>query len=132
MTTVILVLAVSWLAYSNGANDNFKGVATLYGSGTLAYRPALGMATLATIGGSIVSVLLAASLAKAFSGKGLVAPELVQSPQMLIAVGAAAAATVFLATIFGIDTFRSKCSVFAYMLLYCYIRYGLNMCRITG
>ena len=47
MTTVILVLAVSWLAYSNGANDNFKGVATLYGSGTLAYRPALGLATLA-------------------------------------------------------------------------------------
>ena len=35
MTFAILILAVFWLAYSNGANDNFKGVATLYGSGTV-------------------------------------------------------------------------------------------------
>jgi len=27
MSTIILILAVFWLAYSNGANDNFKGVA---------------------------------------------------------------------------------------------------------
>ena len=30
--TIALVVAVFWLAWSNGANDNFKGVATLYGS----------------------------------------------------------------------------------------------------
>lgn len=28
-------------AYGNGANDNYKGVATLYGSGTTDYRGAL-------------------------------------------------------------------------------------------
>ena len=31
---IILVLIVAFLAYANGANDNFKGVATLFGSGT--------------------------------------------------------------------------------------------------
>ena len=31
MTFAVLILAVFWLAYSNGANDNFKGVATLFG-----------------------------------------------------------------------------------------------------
>src|SRR5262249_38991040 len=34
------------LAYANGANDNFKGVATLFGSGTADYRAALLWATL--------------------------------------------------------------------------------------
>lgn len=38
-----LALAVLLLAYTNGANDNFKGVATLYGSGTLGYRSAIGI-----------------------------------------------------------------------------------------
>lgn len=33
--------AVAFLAYANGANDNFKGVATLFGSGTTDYRRAL-------------------------------------------------------------------------------------------
>lgn len=34
MTLVIILIAVICLAYANGANDNFKGVATLFGSGT--------------------------------------------------------------------------------------------------
>ena len=47
MTTLILI-AVILLAYSNGANDNFKGVATLFGSGTTNYRRALVWATITT------------------------------------------------------------------------------------
>jgi PiT family inorganic phosphate transporter len=31
---ILLFVAACFLAYSNGANDNFKGVATLFGSGT--------------------------------------------------------------------------------------------------
>jgi phosphate/sulfate permease len=31
---IFLFIAACFLAYSNGANDNFKGVATLFGSGT--------------------------------------------------------------------------------------------------
>ena len=34
ITLTVLFLATLFLAYSNGANDNFKGVATLFGSGT--------------------------------------------------------------------------------------------------
>ncbi len=42
------------LAYANGANDNFKGVATLFGSGTTDYRVALRWATAMTFVGSLV------------------------------------------------------------------------------
>ena len=45
------------LAFANGANDNFKGVATLYGSGQLGYRRALALATASQIGGSLASVV---------------------------------------------------------------------------
>ena len=41
-----------WLAWSNGANDNFKGVATLYGSRALDYHKALIRASLATVAGT--------------------------------------------------------------------------------
>ena len=36
-----LVVVTLFLAYANGANDNFKGVATLFGSRTTNYRRAL-------------------------------------------------------------------------------------------
>ena len=37
-----LFLTTLFLAYTNGANDNFKGVATLFGSQATRYRTALG------------------------------------------------------------------------------------------
>lgn len=40
-TLIFLGVAVIWLAYANGANDNFKGVATLFGSGTTDRRSGL-------------------------------------------------------------------------------------------
>lgn len=104
MTLALLTLAVFWLAYGNGANDNFKGVATLYGSGTLSFRSALSWATAATLAGSLLSITLAGSLAKSFSGKGLVPPELLQSSSLLIAVASAGAMTIFLATVLGMPT----------------------------
>lgn len=45
MALAIILLGVAALAYANGANDNFKGVATLFGSGTTPYRSALVWAT---------------------------------------------------------------------------------------
>lgn len=104
MTLAILILAVFWLAYSNGANDNFKGVATLYGSGAVDYRTALTWSTIATVAGSILSILLAGSLAKTFTGKGLVPAELTQSGELLIAVASAGAITILLATFLGMPT----------------------------
>ncbi|RMF71859.1 MAG: inorganic phosphate transporter, partial [Planctomycetota bacterium] len=104
VTLSILLVAVFWLAYSNGANDNFKGVATLYGSGAARYRTALTGATLATLAGSLVSITLAGSLAHAFTGKGLVPVELTRSGELLVAVAAAGATTILLATYLGMPT----------------------------
>jgi PiT family inorganic phosphate transporter len=98
---VLIVLAVMFLAYSNGANDNFKGVATLYGSGTTAYRTALIWATITTLAGSLLALGLAQGLAETFKGKGLVPDDVVAQPAFRLAVGFGAAATVLLATLFG-------------------------------
>ncbi len=104
MILALLILAVFWLAYSNGANDNFKGVATLFGSGTLTFRSALCGSTAATLAGSVLSIALAGSLAESFSGRGLVQPELGNSGVLLIAVAAAGAVTILLATALGMPT----------------------------
>ena len=77
MMLVLLFAAVAFLAWSNGANDNFKGVAALYGSGIASYRKALAWATVTTGAGSVAGLFLAAELLRKFSGKGLV-PEFSQ------------------------------------------------------
>jgi len=41
MILILLFVSAFFLAYSNGANDNFKGVATLFGSGTTNYKKAI-------------------------------------------------------------------------------------------
>ena len=91
-----------FLAYANGANDNFKGVATLFGSGTVDYKKALIWATLTTALGSITAIVLAQGLLAAFSGKGLVPDAVVASKSFALAVGLSAAFTVMLATRFGL------------------------------
>ncbi len=99
--TILLLLAVAFLAYSNGANDNFKAVASLFGSRTATYRTAITWATLTTFAGSICSIFLAQSLLKKFSGKGLVPDALVGSEHFLFAVALGAGITVILATRLG-------------------------------
>ena len=98
---VLLFLAACFLAYSNGANDNFKGVASLYGSRTATYGTALAWATATTFAGSVTSIFVAQSLLKKFSGKGLVPDSLVVSEHFLLAVVLGAALTVILATLTG-------------------------------
>jgi len=98
----LLALAGLFVAGVNGANDNFKGVATLFGSGTADYRRALGWATVTTLGGSIAAVLFSRELIRSFSGKGLVPDALTGDLSFLSAVGAGAALTILLATRTGI------------------------------
>ena len=98
---LLLLCAVGFLAWSNGANDNFKGVASLFGSGTMGYRTALTWATVTTFAGSVASVFLAAGLLKTFSGKGLVPDSLATSGGFVLAVAFGAGLTVILATRFG-------------------------------
>jgi len=101
ITLTLLFIATIFLAYSNGANDNFKGVATLFGSGTTSYKAAITWATITTFAGSITSLFLAETLLKNFSGRGLVPNELAASPQFVLAVGLGAGLTVMLATLTG-------------------------------
>lgn len=102
MLITLLAVAALFLAFSNGANDNFKGFATVWGSATLDYRRALVIATIAAIAGSIASVLLANGLIKQFSGKGLVPDDVIALPAFSLAVAAGAAATVMTATRVGL------------------------------
>ena len=101
VSAIIILIATLFLAYSNGANDNFKGVATLFGSGTTNYKGALIWATITTGLGSVTAIFLAGELVKNFSGKGLVPDNLLLQPAFAIAVAAGAGFTVLLATKFG-------------------------------
>lgn len=94
-----LILAATFLiAYANGANDNFKGVATLFGSSTADYRKALNWATVTTFAGSITAFFLSQKLIHSFSGKGLVPDAVIAEPAFLLAVILGAGLTVLFAS----------------------------------
>lgn len=98
LVAYVLLAATCFVAYTNGANDNFKGVASLFGSGTVRYRTAVLWATGTTFLGSLASLLLAGDLLRAFSAKGLVPLEIANQEAFLLSVALGAGATVFLAT----------------------------------
>jgi PiT family inorganic phosphate transporter len=97
----LLILAVILVAIANGANDNFKGVATLFGSGTTHYRRALAWGTVTTLAGSLTAILLAERLIQVFGGSGLVPPALAGSASLLLPVAVGAGLTVLSATLLG-------------------------------
>ena len=96
-----LLLAACFLAYANGANDNFKGVASLFGSRMATYRTAIFWATIATFAGSVCAIFLAQTLLKKFTGRGLVPDQIVGSQHFLLAVAVGAGLTVIAATLTG-------------------------------
>lgn len=102
LITVLLFLTTLFVAYANGANDNFKGVATLFGSDTISYRGAIALATITTFAGAICSVYLAEELVHAFSGRGLVPVTIAASSDFLLAVAAGSGTTVMLAALLGL------------------------------
>jgi PiT family inorganic phosphate transporter len=97
----VLFVVTCFLAYANGANDNFKSVATLFGSRTTNYGRAIWWATITTFAGSICSIFLAQELVRNFSGKGLVPDATIASPNFLLSVALGAGLTVMLATVTG-------------------------------
>ncbi|WP_230967545.1 inorganic phosphate transporter [Nostoc commune] len=101
MLLISLFIATLFLAYSNGANDNFKGVATLFGSRTSSYQTAILLATFTTFAGAVTATFLASTLIKNFSGKGLVPDAIANSPEFHLAVAIAAGLTVLIATFMG-------------------------------
>jgi PiT family inorganic phosphate transporter len=101
MITASIIFAALALAFANGANDNFKGVATLHGAGRLSYPRSLALATVTTLAGSLAATVLATGLVHRFSGRGLVPDGVATDPRFLLAVAIGATATVLLATRFG-------------------------------
>ncbi len=97
----LLLFSVLAIAFANGANDNFKGVATLYGSRTTGFRRALAWATVTTAGGSLLALAFSGSLLARFSGQGLVPEAVTRDPTFLASVGGGAAVTVLLASLLG-------------------------------
>lgn len=99
--SMLILGATIFVAYANGANDNFKGVATLFGSRTANYRKALRWATITTLAGSLAAVFLATTLVRTFQGQGLIPVALAGSKPFVVAVILGAALTVWLATRIG-------------------------------
>lgn len=97
MTSALLVISGIAVAAANGANDNFKGVATLFGSRTASYRTSLAWATVTTLAGSLAAVFLGTKLAAAFTGGGLLPAGVAAMPALLSAVAIGAALTVGIA-----------------------------------
>lgn len=96
---ILFFVVVAGLAFANGANDNFKGVATLWGGGELSYKQAWFIANAATFLGACVAVYLGGEVAKTFSGKGVIEQDILQSYTFAMAFAAGAAGTVLLATL---------------------------------
>ena len=102
MNAVILILGAAAVAAANGANDNFKGVATLFGSRTASYRTSLIWATFTTFAGAVTAVLIGARLAAAFTGGGLLPAGAMAAHGLLPSVAIGAALTVGLAARVGL------------------------------
>lgn len=99
---IALILVALLLAFSNGANDNFKGFASVWGSATLDYRSALILSAIATFAGALAALFMAHGLVASFSGKGLVSAAALAAPGFMFAVACASALTIFSATRLGL------------------------------
>jgi len=98
----LLILSVVLLSFANGANDNFKGVATLWGSGLTTYQRAIAWGTGFTFLGSLAAISLGRALAAKFSGAKLVDSSIASQLSFLIAVALGAGCTVLLAARLGL------------------------------
>ncbi|HVH85466.1 MAG TPA: inorganic phosphate transporter [Terriglobales bacterium] len=90
LNIVAVVLIGAFLAYTNGANDVSKGIATLAGSGVSSYRRAILWGALWTTCGGVAAFALSRALVTTF-GKGLfsagVTPTLYAALATLIGAG---------------------------------------------
>lgn len=93
-----LLAGILLLAFANGANDNFKGVATLWGMGRYRYRSVLFWGTLWTFAGSLLAITLARGLVAVFNGSRFLGKTASLDPVFLAAVALGAGATILLAT----------------------------------
>ncbi len=101
MMVQALIVGVVLLAFANGANDNFKGVATLWGTGRYRYGTVLAWATLTTFTGALLGGVVAGGLVRVFNGSQFLGRVASLDPVFLAGVALGAAATVLVATWIG-------------------------------
>ncbi|GAX38466.1 inorganic phosphate transporter [Nodularia sp. NIES-3585] len=101
MLIISLFLATLFLAYSNGANDNFKGVATLFGSRTTSYQTAILWGSFTTFAGAIAAVFWAGDLVKKFTAQEIFPDAIANVPEIHLAVAITTGLTVLVAALTG-------------------------------
>ncbi|MBW4555435.1 MAG: inorganic phosphate transporter family protein [Trichormus sp. ATA11-4-KO1] len=101
MLIISLFLATLFLAYSHGANDNFKGVATLFGSRTTSYQTAILWASVTTFAGAVTSIFLASSVVEKFTGQGIFPDAIANVPEIHLSVAITTGLTVLIAALTG-------------------------------
>ncbi len=99
---LLLFIGVALLSFANGANDNFKGVATLWGAGRTSYWRALIWATAFTFLGSLAAAGTASALVSKFNGSKFLATGIYTQLPFLVAVALGGAITVLLASRLGL------------------------------
>ena len=83
---IICVLLTLSLAAANGSNDNGKGVATLAGANVTSYRKALIWANFSTLGGALLSGVIAGRMLKLFS-TGLISVKPTSAVTVAVLIG---------------------------------------------
>jgi len=101
MEYLIVVISVLLMSYYNGANDNIKGVATLYGSNVVNYKKAILWGSFTTATGSMLALILAQKLISNFSGKGLLPAQMLNTIPINIPIALGAGMTILIATRIG-------------------------------
>lgn len=101
MLIISLFLATLFLAYSHGANDNFKGVATLFGSRTISYQTAILWASFTTFTGALAAVFWASTLVPKFTAQGIFPDAIANTPEIHLAVAITTGLTLLFAAITG-------------------------------
>ncbi|MEA5582164.1 inorganic phosphate transporter [Nodularia harveyana UHCC-0300] len=94
-------MATLFLAYSNGANDNFKGVATLFGSRTISYQTAILWGSFTTFAGALAAVFGASTLIEKFTAQGIFPDAIANAPEIHLAVAITTGLTVLVAALTG-------------------------------
>ncbi|MBD2346825.1 inorganic phosphate transporter [Anabaena subtropica] len=126
MLLISLFIATLFLAYANGANDNFKGVATLFGSRTTSYQTAILWATFTTFAGALTSTYLGRTIVTEFTGKGILPDAIANAPEFHLAVAIASGFTVLIAAIMGFPISTYHCLIGA-MFGAGLVAYGLQV-----
>ncbi|MDE1892358.1 MAG: inorganic phosphate transporter [Betaproteobacteria bacterium] len=101
LVVVVVFIFACLVSLFNGANDNFKGFATVWGAGLISYRKALILSTTATVLGGLLSILVSRHILSEFTGYGFIVLNNKFHYNFVLAIAVGASITLLIATKFG-------------------------------